>query len=99
MLSQRSRDIKAQKHEIRGERPSEAGTLTKQKLSQRSREAATVSAVEMYLISDINATLSSGASKSPKPGISRKKGRLPDNPGTAKGCSREAGTVKDKSTQ
>ena len=45
--------------------------------SQRSREAAAASALEMHSMSDIKATLSSGASKSPKPCISRKEGKGP----------------------
>ena len=76
MLSQGSQDKKANQTRC-GDRPREAWALTKRKLSQSSRDAATASALEMNSISDINGTLISGASKSTKPGISKKEGKEP----------------------
>ena len=43
------------------EGPRDAGTLAIRKLCERSREAATASDHDMHSMSDINATLSSGA--------------------------------------
>ena len=76
MLSQGSQDKKAN-HTRCGDRPRVAWALTKRKLSQSSRDAATASALEMNSISDINDTMTSGASKSTKPGISKKEGKEP----------------------
>ena len=59
-----------------GKGPRDAGTLTNRS-SQKIREAAKASALAMHSTSDTNATLSSGASKSRKPCISRKEGKGP----------------------